>query len=339
MSNFITVQDQKYKGVDLGTICFDADLYRGIVQDAAGEGLFVARQLEYIKAKTYDVKYGELKHRLVFPVSNEGGPGMRFITFRTYDQIGAAKLISAYAQDLPRADIAVKETTIGVREYGASFGYNAAELRAAAAAQGSAVPLDAKRAEAARKAIEIALNTVAWKGDAKAGLIGLFSHPNIPITVAPNGASPVAPAWSGKTSAEILKDMNAVCNDIPVTTKLVEAPNRLLMTLKAYQQATTTIMTGGFNRSVMEQFLATNAYINSMSQIIVCNELVGIGPGSTDAMVAYNYSSDKLSLEIPMEMIFHPEQRRNFEIVIPCEASTGGLLVYYPLSLNIIYGI
>jgi hypothetical protein len=120
---------------------------------------------------------------------------------------------------------------------------------------------------------------------------------------------------------------------------MVEAPNRLLMTLKAYHQATTTIMTGGFNRSVMEQFLATNPYINTMAQIIVCNELVGIGPGGTDAMVAYNYSSDKLSLEIPMEMIFHPEQRRNLEIVIPCECSTGGLLVYYPLSLNIVYGI
>ena len=344
--SLITVQDNKIKiagkDVELGTVSYDSSVYFGLVQDVAAEGLFIARSLEYIKSRTYDIVYGELKHRMIFPVSHDVPAGVTTITYRTYDQVGAAKLISAYAQDLPRSDIAVKETTVPVRTIGTSFGYNSSELRAAAAsynsALGTGVPLDAKRAAAARKGVEITLNKVAWKGDAASGLYGIMTHPNVPVAVVPNGVG-ASPLWSLKTSAEILKDLNAAVNNIPENTTMVERPNRLLMTLKAFHQASTTIMTGGFNRSVLEQFLATSPYINSKDQIIVCNELVGIGPGGTDAMIAYEYSADKLTLEIPMEMMFHPEQRKGLEVIINCEASTGGLIVYYPLSVNIVYGM
>lgn len=344
--SLITVQDNKLnvggKQVDLGTITYDSSVYHGLVQDVAADGLFIARSLEYIKAKTYDIQYGELKHRQVFPVSNEGGPGMLFITYRTYDQVGAAALISAYAQDLPRSDVTVKETVTKVFQIGTSFGYNTQELRAAAASYnsvlGTGIPLDAKRAGAARKGVEIRLNKLAWKGDTATGIYGLFNHPNVPVAVVPNGAG-ASPLWANKTSAEILKDLHACVNSIPENTTMVERPNRLLMTLKAFHQISTTIMTGGFNRSVLEQFLATNPYINSKDQIIVCNELVAAGPGGTDAMVAYEYNPDKLTLEIPMEMIFQPEQRKGLEVVVPCEASTAGLIIYYPLSVNISYGM
>ena len=58
--------------------------------DADG-AVFFQRQLEFIKAKSYDVLYAELKARQVFPVSMEAGPGVTSITYRTYDQAGAAK--------------------------------------------------------------------------------------------------------------------------------------------------------------------------------------------------------------------------------------------------------
>ena len=57
--------------------------------DADG-GVFFQRQLEHIKAKSYDVLYANLKARELFPVSNEAGPGVTTITYRTYDIAGAA---------------------------------------------------------------------------------------------------------------------------------------------------------------------------------------------------------------------------------------------------------
>ena len=115
--------------------------------DADG-AVFFQRQLEHIKARSYDVLYAELKARSLFPVSNEGGPGITTIVYRTYDQAGAAKIINAYADDLTRADVAGKETTIPVRSVGISYGYNLDEIQSS---QLTGAALDQRRANAARR--------------------------------------------------------------------------------------------------------------------------------------------------------------------------------------------
>jgi len=148
--------------------------------DADG-AVFFQRQLEHIKARSYDVLYAALKARELFPVSNEAGPGVTNITYRTYDQAGAAKIINAYADDLPRADVAGKETTIPVRSVGISYGYNLDEIQSS---QLTGLGLDQRRANAARRSVEQIVNDVAYFGDATSGMPGLFDNPNIPTGVA-----------------------------------------------------------------------------------------------------------------------------------------------------------
>ena len=70
----------------------------------ANEGVFYARELEHIKARTYDKKYPALTYRELIPISMEGGEGITSITYESYDRVGMAKLINAYAADLPRPD-------------------------------------------------------------------------------------------------------------------------------------------------------------------------------------------------------------------------------------------
>ena len=60
---------------------------------------------------------------------------------------------------------------------------------------------------------------------------------------------------------------------------------------------------------------------------------------STDAMVAYDRSPDKLQLEIPVELEMLPVQQKNLEFVVPGRSRLGGLNIYYPLSLAIATGI
>ena len=57
--------------------------------------------------------------------------------------------------------------------------------------------------------------------------------------------------------------------------------------------------------------------------------------------VAFLFSNDirKLSLENPMPFYQYPLQVRNLETVIPCEARTAGVIVYYPLSALIAVGV
>lgn len=303
--------------------------------DANG-AVFFARQLEHIKAKSYDVKYAELQARNLFPVSNEGGMGVTTITYRTYDQVGAAKIINAYANDLPRADVAGKETTIPVRSVGTSYGYSLDEIQASQLTQ---MGLDQRRANASRRAVEQVVNDVAFVGDAASGLPGLFDNPNIPTgAVVDPGAGT---EWVNKTPDQILFDVNDLFADIFETTKMVERPNTLLLPPNQWSYIASTPRSANSDTTILQYIVQNSPYINSESDIIPVNECAAANNVllSTDAMVAYDRDPDKLQLEIPVELEYLPVQMEGLEFVIPGRNRLGGLNIYYPLSLAIATGI
>lgn len=302
----------------------------------ADAGVFFQRQLELIKAKSYDVRYAELKARMLFPVSSEGGPGITSITYRTYDQVGAAKIINAYADDLPRADVSGKETTIPVRSVGISYGYNFDEINSSVL---SGAALDQRRANAARRSVEQTVNDVAFFGDTESGLGGLFDNPNIPTgAVVDPGAGT---EWVNKTPDQILFDINDLFTDIFETTKMVESGNTLLLPPNQWSFIMSTPR-GVSTDTTIAQYVAQNSpYLNSIDDIIPVNEFAAVNNPelSTDAMMAYDRNPDKLELNIPVELEMLPVQQKNLEFTIPGRSRLGGLSIYYPLSLAIGTGI
>jgi len=303
--------------------------------DADG-AVFFQRQLEHIKAKSYDVRYAELKARTLFPVSNDGGHGITSITYRTYDQSGAAKIINAYADDLPRADVAGKETTIPVRSVGISYGYNLDEIQSS---QLTGAALDQRRANAARRSNEQVVNDVAFFGDTASGLPGLFSNPNIPTGAVVNPGS--GTEWVNKTPDEILFDINDLFADIFETTKMVEQGNTLLLPPTQWSYIMSTPRASNSDTTIAQYVAANSPYLKSIDDIIAVNECAAANNPelSTDAMVAYDRNPDKLQLEIPVELEMLPVQQKNLEFVIPGRSRLAGLNIYYPLSLAIGTGI
>lgn len=302
--------------------------------DADG-AFFFSRQLEFIKAKSYDVRYADLKARSVFPVSNDGGEGVTTITYRTYDQAGSAKIINAYADDLPRSDVAGKETTIPVRSVGTSYGYNLDEIKSS---QLTGASLDQRRANTSRRAIEQVINDVAFKGNTESGLPGLFTDPNIPIgaVVNPGGGT----AWTTKTPEQILFDINDLLADIFETTNMVEMANTLLIPPQQWSYIMSTARSTNSDTTIAQYVANNSPFLNSVDDIIPLNECNTPfnGLGAT-AMVAYDRNPDKLQLEIPVELEFMPVQQKNLEFIVPGRARLGGLNIYYPLSIAIATGI
>lgn len=331
MIGTVTAKDGKQVQLD-GAIV--TALNNGIL-DADG-AFFFQRQLELIKARSYDVRYAELKARTLFPVSNEGGPGITSITYRTYDMAGSAKIINAYADDLPRADVAGKETTIPVRSVGISYGYNLDEIQSS---QLTGAALDQRRANAARRSNEQVVNDVAFYGDAESGLPGLFSNPNIPTGAVVNPGS--GTEFVNKTPDEILFDVNDLFADIFETTKMVEQGNTLLLPLNQWSYIMSTPRSSNSDTTIAQYLVQNSPYLNSLDDLIPVNECAAANNPllSTDAMVAYDRSPEKLQLEIPVELEMLPVQQKNLEFVVPGRSRLGGLNIYYPLSLSIATGI
>ena len=300
---------------------------RSNLMDADGS-VFFQRQLEHIKARSYDVLYADLQARMLFPVSNEAGKGVTTITYRTYDRAGSAKIINAYANDLPRADVAGKETTIPVRSVGMSYGYDLDEIQAS---QLTGVGLDQRRANAAARAVEETINDVAYNGDTESGLPGFLTNPNIPVATLPDGAG-ASPLWVNKTPDEILLDINDLFADVFETTKMKERADTLLLPPAQWSLIMTTARSATSDTTIAQFVVANSPYLKSLDNIIPVNELTGAGTAGIDLMAAYTRSPEKLELEIPVELEWMPVQEKNLEFVIPGRARLGGVNVYYPLS-------
>ena len=61
------------------------------VEDAS---VFFARELDYIKAKSYDKKYPEFTALNNFPITHEVPEGAETVTYYSYEKTGMAKIIS-----------------------------------------------------------------------------------------------------------------------------------------------------------------------------------------------------------------------------------------------------
>jgi hypothetical protein len=300
----------------------------------ANESLWFGRQLEYVKAATYDTKYAALRATELIPVSTEAGPGAQKIIYRSYDAVGMAKIIADYADDLPRSDVKGIEYSANIRSLGSAYGYNINEIRAAMMA---GVPLEQRKANAARRAIDQLVNSIAFNGDSAYGLYGLLNNPNITTgTVASDGSGTPATLWSGKTPDQIIRDFNAAVAAMRVLTKDVEMPDTALFSIANYNYIASTPRATVAETTILQWLQRSNPGITRWEAVI---ELTGVGAGGTsDGFVLYRRDPDHLTLEIPQPFEQFPPQARNLEFVVDCHARIGGVIVYYPLSVTLMKG-
>jgi hypothetical protein len=292
----------------------------------AVENAFLLRQLEFVQTRTYDQKFPLLYSRKFVPVNNQVDRSATNYTYGSYSQVGLAKLLASYADDLPRADVFVQEFSSPIKAIGQSYGYNINEIRAAARAN---VALDQKKANAARRGVETLIDRILALGDASAGLVGLINQPNALAFTVPNGAGG-SPGWDTKTSREILADMVNIANFIPTSTGNVEEPNALLLPRKQYTQIATTPMfeTGGSDLTILEYFKRNNPEVS----VGMWPLLQGQGVGGTDRMLAYNRDPEKFEGIIPQEFESFPPEQNGLNFEVACHARIGGIVSYYPLS-------
>lgn len=297
------------------------------------EAIFFQKELEHVKSRSFDVRYPELKQRTLVPVSNEAGPGAETIAYQQFDQVGIAKIISNYADDLPRADIKAKEFRSPVRGIGSSYGYSIQEIRAAKMA---GKPLQQRRANAARRSVLQEEARIAYFGDADHGLTGLLNNANVTQSVVPADGVGGSTRWADKTPEQILRDMNACTNGIVSLTRGIEIPDTLVLPLNQYSLVASRNAATGTDTTILMYFLNNNPYIKKVDWL---NELQGAGVQGTDRMFVYRRDPDHLTLEIPSDYEQLPPEERGLEILVHVHQRIGGTIFYYPLSAAYCDGI
>lgn len=292
----------------------------------ASENVFFSRALELVKTRTYDRKYPNLRAREFVPLDPEIDNAIETIRLRSYSQVGIARLLASYAEDLPRSDVLANEQTFGVKGIGTSYGYNLQEVRAANKAGTS---LDAKKAAAARRATEVVIDRVLASGDAATGLTGLLNIPNALTYTVPADGTGASALWTNKTPALIVRDMVGICEYIVTQTAEVEAPNMLLLPRANYTLIRTTRFDSNSDKTILDWFKAQYPGV----AVEPWYKMLGAGAGGTQRMMAYSMTPDHLQGAVPQEFEQLPVQEKGLEFIVPCHARVGGVQCYYPLSV------
>lgn len=333
---------QSYDEADAKAI-MNSSIPKGLVGDALrfdsaeDASIFFARELDYVKAKTYDVLHPEFTAEKHFPISHEVNPGAETITYYSFEKTGFAKIISNYSTDLPRADVKGKPTTSNIKSIGDSYGYSMQDMRASRMAGKS---LDIRRGGAARYAIDRKANEIAWAGDKDAGLMGVLTDTNnIPVFTAGKAAADgTSTAWNKKTADEIVEDISGALSLMATTTQNVEVPDTLLLPPSVIIKLSSKRIEG----------TATTLweYINKAFPKLTfdeANELeagsVTTNPYKKNVGLLYKKDPEKFTIEIPMQFYQYTAQPKGLEIEVPCEERHAGAVIYYPMSLMIIPGI
>jgi hypothetical protein len=304
----------------------------------ANETAFLQRQLEQVRAKTFEVEYPELRARSFFPLASDIAPSAETYVYFVYDKTGHAKVIANGVDDLPRVETHVTERTGKVRSLGDSYGWNIVEMREAARLN---VPLRDQKAMAASYFIAKLTDTLLATGkdpnmDATSatalGIPGFINNADI----AGGGDARVVALThvnASTTGAVQLANLNKLAVAVPNGSSNLYYADTIILPTAEYNLAATTRMNDFDSRTVLQAFLAGNPWIKTVEWWLSLN---GAGATAKNRAVAYKRDPGVLEAVVPQEFEQLPPQERNLEFVINCHARCGGVKVYKPLAC--VYG-
>lgn len=293
--------------------------------------VFLQKQLQHLESKIYEVEYPEFAYSRVFPIKTTTPEGASSVERIIEDVTGKAKLITGASNDLPRAGLYRSADFTALKMYGISYEITYDEVLAS---RFTGESLDPRKIRACSRAIEQTLNDIAFNGDAEAGLLGLFTDPNI------NRANVSGAVWSLKTPDQIVADINEAFSYVRTTSLTVEKASRLVLPSASYTYLSDTRMSTTNDTTILKYIVQNVPSLgNNMANVIEAIEMENAGTGGKQIFLCYTPNEDKLNFDLPIPKRFLPSKRDILSTVTACITKTGGLIVNKPKSMCLREGI
>ena len=319
----------------LGELRFDAD-------PVVNATMFLTRQLEYVRSKTYDVKYAPLKVLEYVPLGTDIPADADSYVYFIYDSTGQATIINADTKQLSRIETNAKEQGGRVVSIGESYGWTLTELRQAARLN---VPLTEKKAQAARRAMNTTIDELVCfgkhltspqqPGSAQTSEIGGFINSSlvtpVPTTNWLSTGTPVA-------ASTISNFINAAAQYVQTSTKQIWAVDTMLVSPQVYGLISTTPMVLGSTAlmvTILEYILENSPYIKNIEQwwrLAGTDAASGSGvyTSASSRNILYKRDPEVLEAVVPIDFEQMPAQQAALKFEVACHARCGGTKLHQP---------
>jgi len=229
----------------------NSNLYEGQRRLDANETAMLELQLEQLRAKTFDVIYAEQKARKFLPLITDVDPGAEFYAYAQTDEVGKAKIVTNYADDIPSSEISTEKFVHQIVPVASAFEYSVQDMYRAAF---TGVPLEARKGQAARRRVETEIDDIAATGNAAHNIQGFINNSNVEIS-ASTGA-----VWTTNPTV-MLADLNKLVADAITAAQETVTFDTVLMPLAQYLLASQTLVDTQNPQTVLSAFKNANPQI------------------------------------------------------------------------------
>jgi hypothetical protein len=292
--------------------------------DAAGDTLFLARELEFVSAQSYDVLNDPIVGRTLLPMNWSVPEGSEVYSYDMYDGYARAEWITNWASIVGQADVFKTRFQKSARSFQSSYSYSHEDLAKAAFAR---QPVDRMRANMARMAHEFFLDDLIADGDAVRGINGLTNSTNFPEVSLPNGD------WDDTTTSEdIFEDLDAIGQAAEQQSRGVWISDTLVLPLNV-KPFVTRVFSTFLPKPAIDVWLESKQ--SNIKQVTYWARLNTVASDS-DHRRALCYKKDPRVLEFMGSYDFRemPAQAVGLTFQIPTLGRVIGLVERYPLATN-----
>jgi hypothetical protein len=290
--------------------------------DAAGDTLFLARELEQVSATSYDVLIDPIIGRQLVPFNTSVDEGAETYSYDMYDGFALAEWITNYASAVGQAEVFKTRFSATMRDIGSHYQYTYQDLQKAAFAR---KPVDRMRALKARQAHEQKIDDVIAVGDTARGIQGLTNSSNIP-TVAP-----AVGTWDSATSgADLMKDLDKLTAAIEQASagNFVADTAVLPLSVKPLLQQPFSTTDA---RSVEKVWLG-NQPANGVKAIKYWKRLNTASAIGGPRAIAFKGGNQILEFLLAYDYRELPPQQVNYTTKVLTIGRLGGLTIHYALA-------
>ena len=310
--------------------------------DAAGDSLYLARELEQVSAQSFDVLKDPRMGRMLVPFVNELSDGAETFSFDMYDGVTKGGWITNWATVIGGSDANKTRVSIPCRSWGSSYQYSIQDLAAAQMA-GTGRSLDAERARMCRRGHEQFFDDLIADGDSDRGipgLPGLLESFGFTEGGGPAGAdrfpwvAPVVGTWDAATTGpEKISDLEKLCQTVEQNTKQLFTADRLVLPLSMKPFMKLPYATATTDGRTTESVFLANQPANGVKAIDYWYKLDTKSALTGPRAIAYKASPDTFKFVLAYDFRELPPQAVAYAYQIPTLARLAGLISVYPLAM------
>lgn len=301
---------------------------------------FAVNQSYVINQRVYETKYPDYDYARLVYVDTSSPEWAGGITTYISDGVGKADWQSGYAKDIPLADVNMSKAEHAFEMAAIGYQWNIEEI---GKAQFLRIPLDARRAAAARKAYVQFMWNLTLTGAPEKNYGGLVNYTGITTANVPADGTGASPLWTNKTPAQIVRDINLALTGIYMATNQVEMADTLLLPIEAVNYIAQTPYSATTMETILTFIQRTNVYTLETGRPLTIRGVRGLenaGAGGVGRMVAYKNAEEVVKLHLPMPHRFLPVyQDGPLNFVVPGIFRTGGVEILTPGAFRYLDGI